>query len=353
MEDTLKNKVSGAKLDFDENDKPFHRLSLYLQEPYTKDEIYMEWPKTESKEVLIEKEDGIYVKEEDVVYLQKLWQVEKNLQRLLLLAKQGEKGVTVPEEWWDEVQAVPYVTAMWDDVFVNKQKVKIDYNITCEGEEGEKVKNLIAKITEKFPNEKDFYMNDYTVIGCYLDNHIIRPPYKSQNTITLYYMYYDKADYKKLLEEYNVQNRDLYSYVCWYGHKYDLDAEERLLKTVIYDTEATSNFQKYPSSFILRPELPVCTGVYFAKIYNADGIEADEYDVFFSTTTDIMKEYCENNNLDFPLPEDRINDHCWVYGLVYDKNTLEIKQVKAYIKVAQDYEEFVKAYSQRLEWKKK
>ena len=56
MEDTLKNKVSGVKLDFDENDKPFHRLSLYLQEPYTKDEIYMEWPKTESKEVLIEKE---------------------------------------------------------------------------------------------------------------------------------------------------------------------------------------------------------------------------------------------------------------------------------------------------------
>ena len=86
MEDTLKNKVSGAKLDFDENDKPFHRLSLYLQEPYTKDEIYMEWPKTESKEVLIEKEDGIYVKEEDVVYLQKLWQVEKNLQRLLFPA---------------------------------------------------------------------------------------------------------------------------------------------------------------------------------------------------------------------------------------------------------------------------
>ena len=56
-------------------------------------------------------------------------------------------------------------------------------------------------------------------------------------------MYYDKTEYKKLLEEYKVPHRDLYSYKFWYGHKYDIDSGERLLKVVIEDSDAVSTYQ--------------------------------------------------------------------------------------------------------------
>ena len=49
-----------------------------------------------------------------------------------------------------------------------------------------------------------------------------------------------------------------------------------------------------------------------------------------------MKKYCEEKSINFPIPEDEEDNYIWTYGLVYDKNTLEIKQVKGYIKVAQD-----------------
>ena len=38
---------------------------------------------------------------------------------------------------------------------------------------------------------------------------------------------------------------------------------------------------------------------FFAKIFNEDGTEADEYDVFFTTTKDIMKEFCEKKDSPF------------------------------------------------------
>ena len=54
-----------------------------------------------------------------------------------------------------------------------------------------------------------------------------------------------------------------------------------------------------------------------------------------------MKAYCEKNSLSFPFPEDKETDWIWTYGLVYDKKTLEIKQVKGYIKKAQDVSDWV------------
>jgi len=89
-------------------------------------------------------------------------------------------------------------------------------------------------------------------------------------------------------------------------------------------------------SFILTNE-----AFFFTKIFNEDGTEADEYDVFFTTTKDIMKEFCKEKNLDFPVPESREDDFIWIYGLVYDKNTLEIKQVKGYVRYPTDEGEWI------------
>lgn len=341
QKEPLNSKKTGITLDFDSETKlPFHRFCTYVTHPTSEEEWYMEFGKAESADLLIQKEDGLYVDEDAVEYLKNSWAIEEYNKSLFMAWRQAVKDVDIPEEWWNTVQVVPIHAAMWDDVYVNKKRVKIDYTLGCDGFEKDEINRIVERLTEKFPNEHDFFSNPYNIIGKYLPNHTIRPPYKSQKTITVYHMYYDKAWFQELLKEYKVPDYS-YEYRFWVGLKYDLDSGERYLKLVFLDNERTNNLEKYPESYIPRPKLPECSHTYFAKIYNPDGTEADEYDIFFTTTAPIMKKYCEENNLDFPIPEIRENEYIWVYGLVYDKNTLEIKQVKGYVKVAQNLENWV------------
>lgn len=332
---------TGVTLDQDDSGL-FQRLTLRVVHPVTNEPCYMEYSKEDSKKVLLQKEDGTYVKEEDVKYLKESWQSNEYENRLAVAWKPAERGVDIPEYWYDEaIQIIPKYTAMWDDVYVDKQKVKVDYSVGCTGTPLNKLNNLIALVRAKFPNDSDFKKQVNNIIGMYLPDHSIRPPYKSNNTITVYHMYYEIDVFNQLLKDYKVPNYD-YTYCFWYGLKYDLDSSERYFKLVIRNSDEVSNYQKHPDSFIPRPQLPVCNEPYFAKIYSPDGTEADEYDVFFSTTPEIMKEYCKENNLKFPIPEDKEKEYIWTYGIVYDKNTLDVKQVKGYIKVAQDPDTWLK-----------
>jgi len=334
-EEPIYSKVIGTYPDVDENNSAFTRLSFSLKHPITKEEIYYQLNKEDSKNLLIEKEDGLYVEEDNVNYLIDGHCVAEYLEALSLAWKPGEEAVDIPSEWWDEVKIVPKDTAMWDEVYVDKEIVKIDYSVGCKSTLLNKLNDLISLVREKFPNDSGFKNNKNNIIGMYLDNHSIRPPYKSNNTITVYHMYYKKDWFQELLKEYKVPEQG-YKYYFWFGFKYDLDSKKRYLKVVIEDNDTTSNYQANPDSFIPRPQLPHCNEPYFAKIYNPDGTEADEYDVFFSTTPKIMKAYCEENELSFPFPEDKEDEYIWTYGLVYDKKTLKIKQVKGYIKKAQE-----------------
>ena len=332
----------GTSKDIDHEDVPFNRLTLNVVHPVSKELIYMEYNKSDSKDVLIEKEDGVYIEEDKINYLKESWQAQEYEDRLAVAWKATERGVDIPAHWYDTtVQIIPKYTAMWDDVYVDKQKVKVDYSVGCTGTPLNKLNNLISLVRAKFPNDSGFKSHPNNIIGMYLPDHSIRPPYKSNNTITVYHMYYEIDIFNQLLKDYKVPDHG-YEYRFWYGLKYDLDSQLRHLKVVIGDDDKTSNYQKYPDSFIPRPQLPVCTTPYFAKIYSPDGTEADEYDVFFSTTPEIMKEYCKENNLKFPIPEDREKEYIWTYGIVYDKNTLDVKQVKGYIKVAQDPDTWLK-----------
>ena len=47
-----------------------------------------------------------------------------------------------------------------------------------------------------------------------------------------------------------------------------------------------------------------------------------------------MKEFCAEHGNQFPIPEEREDDFIWIYGIVYDKNTLEVKQVKGYVRLS-------------------
>ena len=337
---STESSLPGIKPDIDENNVSFNRLTLKSEHPVTEELYYWEFNKNDSKNLIIKEGDNSYVESDDIEYLQDSWAADNYDKALSKIFRTAVKDVDVPDEWWDTIRIVPINSAMWDDVYVNKEKIKKDYSVGCVGDEKDKIDNLIAKITEKFPNEHNFFSNEYNIIGEYVDNHTIRPPYKSQKTVTVYHMYYNKAWFQELLTEYKVPDYS-YLYAFWVGLKYDLELSERYLKLVFADTERTSNYQEHPDTFIPRPKIPVNVRSYFAKIYKPDGTEADEYDIFFTTTPSIMKKYCEENNLDFPLPEEKEKEYIWTYGLVYDKNTLEIKQVKGYIKVAQNAENWL------------
>ena len=330
----------GIAPDLDENVEDLNRLSFSVKHPIEAYMTYWELNKSDSDNLLTKKEDGVYAEEENIDYLRDNWAVGEYMEGLNRAWRIAEKGVDIPEEWWDEVNIVPLKLAMYDDVFVNKEIVKIDYAVGCTGKLKTEYEELINKIKEKFPNEYDFLSNENNIIGKYNDNHTIRPPYKSQNTITVYHMYYPKSWMTKLLKDYKCPDFD-YQYCFWFGLKYDLDLGQKYFKLVIRGNDKTNNYQKHPDSFIPRPQLPVCYDPYFAKIYSEDGTEADEYDVFFSTTPQVMKDYCSKNGLDFPIPESREGDYIWTYGLVYDKKSLKIKQVKGYIKVAQNISDWL------------
>ena len=135
----------------------FQRLTLRVVHPVTNEPCYMEYSKEDSKKVLLQKEDGTYVKEEDVKYLKESWQSNEYENRLAVAWKPAEKGVDIPEYWYDEaIQIIPKYTAMWDDVYVDKQKVKVDYSVGCTGTPLNKLNNLISLVRAKFPNDSDF-----------------------------------------------------------------------------------------------------------------------------------------------------------------------------------------------------
>ena len=326
----------GFTSDVDELNVPFNRFTVTVTHPVSQTDIYFEYNLEDSASLLEEKEDGIYIEKDKVDFLKKSYTATEYENVLASAWRPAVRGVDVPEYWYDKgVEIIPKYTAMWDDVYVDKKRVKLDFNISCTGTALAKVDELIAKVEAKFPNELTIKSNPNNIVGMYYVDEPIRPPYKSNNTITVYHLYYDPDWFNKILEEHKVPDVG-YDYRFWQGFKYDLDSKKRYLKLVISDTEKTSNYQKYPNSFIPRPQLPVCSEPYFAKIYSPDGIEADEYDVFFSTTPEIMKEYCEENNFKFPIPDDLIREYIWTYGIVYNKNTLEVKQIKGYIKISQD-----------------
>ncbi len=319
----------GTSKDIDHEDVPFNRLTLNVVHPVSKEPIYMEYNKSDSKDVLIEKEDGTYAEEADIKYLKELWAATEYHNFLetstLVSPSDGDLGVGVPSG-----TSVPKSTNTYDEVYVNKKLVRTDYNIGLH-----QAQPLIEEVEKVFGKDQDWKQNKFNILGTYTahDDAPLRPPYTNVKTYSWYNVYSKPT--QELLDEFKVKDVG-YTYKIWHSIKYNTVSGKKQLKLVISDDEYTSNYQKHPDTFIPRPEVPIYSTkhdtFFFAKIFNEDGTEADEYDVFFTTTKDIMKEFCEKKRLTFPIPESREDDFIWIYGFVYDKNTLEIKQVKGYIR---------------------
>ena len=219
-----------------------------------------------------------------------------------------------------------YNTNIYDDVYVNKQIVRKDWNIAVgEGPD------LLKRVQDVFPDETLTWASDeLNVIGTYYapDGAPLRPPYKTTNSVSVYHIRQTLEEHPNLCTEFGI---DITSrkWCPWFGLKYDLDNKEKLLKVVYYGHEETKA--------IARPEdLPMEISPYYycyADIYKQGGEKTTERDVFVFSTWEVVKPWCEKNGLDFPIPDDLLtSNNIWCYGIVYDDTSLEVKQVKGYIR---------------------
>tara|TARA_B100001094_G_C18133637_1_gene773726 strand:- start:56 stop:1081 length:1026 start_codon:yes stop_codon:yes gene_type:complete len=315
-----------VKSDIDENNQPFQRLSVWSTHPITKQKIRWEWNKTDSSEIISYTDNEPYVEEDDIDYYQALFQANKYRSYLTdntLIPATSEDNASLSP-------AVPKNPNTYDEVYVNKKLIRVDYNIGLH-----QADPLLAEIETVFGAEQDWDRNRFNIIGTYIehDDAPLRPPYTDVKTYSWYDVFTEVPEDR--LNTFKVSSVG-YTYKTWHSIKYNTVSGKKQLKLVIADNDYTSNYQEHPDTFIPRPDVPVYADgtFFFAKIFNEDGTEADEYDVFFTTTTDIMKKFCAKKELSFPVPESREDDFIWIYGLVYDKNTLAIKQVKGYVRYA-------------------
>jgi|TARA_B100000900_G_C20586506_1_gene719819 hypothetical protein len=295
--------VASVRKDIDEFGKEFYRLRF--ESTYSHQEInyVIEWSKQDS--ALLVDEFGNFDKE----------------------------GAETLERWHKEAEAYRHAigrndsflfrTDIYDEVYVNQKLVRKDWNIaTGDGPA------LLEKVKAAFPKEEEIWESGaLNVIGTYYapDGAPLRPPYKNTNSISMYHVQREPSPY--LLQSYGI-DPSTHTWCPWYGLKYDLETKERMLKIVYYGIKQTEN--------IPRPEgLPEDINPYwyfFADIYHEDGSKSQERDIFLFATEEIFRPWCEKYGHTYPIPDEKLKDDIWCYGIVYDFETLEVKQVKGYIR---------------------
>ena len=233
----------GKTPDIDENDKSFNRLTLNVTHPVTKDNWYMEYSKQDSEDLLIEKENEVYVEENNIKYLKNLWEADEYSFFLetstLVQASEGDLGEGIEEDF-----TVPKSTKTYDEVYVNKKLVRTDYNIGLH-----QAQPLIDEVEKVFGQDQEWKGNRFNIIGTYTahEDAPLRPPYTHEKTYSWYNVY--NLPSQELLDEFKVPDVG-YKYHVWHSIKYNTVTAKKQLKLVIEDNEFTSNYQKHPDTFL-------------------------------------------------------------------------------------------------------
>ncbi len=202
-----------------------------------------------------------------------------------------------------------------DAVYMNGEIKRIDYS--CDRPEA---MTEINRLVEAFPEYtvEQLTSEAQNVIGQY---GAYRPPY-NDNSISFY-------DFTKPSSE------TLAAYGCdvdtygddllgWHGIKHDLTNLTKTAKFVFAQSHGTY-LTNSPTS------LPTNRSIFFARIHNADGTVEPWVDVYIISTINYMREWCEEHSLTFPLPDD-VTDQPWCFSVVYNDDTGEMINVKAYIR---------------------
>lgn len=198
-------------------------------------------------------------------------------------------------------------TCINDAVYSKGVVVRNDYSICLP--EGQA---LLSQLDQAFPGHMVWERNDLNLIGSY---HGYRPPYENESISWYDFEAYPSED---LLAQYGAQG--LYpSFKNWYGMKFDLVTGKILLKLVVDDID------------IPKPDLPKGSKFY-AVTHGVGGFVAEWVDCYVYATSDRMKAWCLDKSVDYALPDEVEDDGCyvWVWGVVFNKDTLEIGSVKAY-----------------------
>ena len=218
--------------------------------------------------------------------------------------------LTVLEEHWidKQIKAASELALATDDVYMNGSVKRQDYSVSTD--EGT---SLVQELQEHWPslNYKKYPIN---IVGKY-DAH--RPPYENAS-ISWYNFEQPSAE---LLSEYGL-SANTYVYKPWHGLKFDLTTKEVLLKVVVEDQSIDQDH---------RPTLPP-NQKFFARIYYKDGSVDPMVDCYVYASPMTMKAYCDSVGITYPLPDDSEESKCWIWGIVYNINTLEVTHVKAYIR---------------------
>jgi hypothetical protein len=195
-----------------------------------------------------------------------------------------------------------------DDVYCDKQIVRQDYSTGIS-----EAVALVEQLQETFPDYDNWLRWEYNILGRYT---AYREPYT--NTGISFYNFGVKPSEELLLRfgtSYLMDN--LYE---WYGLKFDLETEEVMLKVV---------FKNYDGD---TPELPQNARNFYAQTHHQDGTLNDLVDYYAYGTPKLIRQFCEDKGLAYPLPTTTHTD-CdvvWCWGFVFNRQTLEYGPVKAY-----------------------
>ena len=197
---------------------------------------------------------------------------------------------------------------MQDDIYVNKQIKRSDYSISKE-----EAQPLLNILQSNWPSI-NFTKNSLNLVGSYEG---YRPPYTG-SSISWYN--FEKPSVE-LLADYGLLANS-YDYKPWYGLKFDLTTKEVLLKAVVEDQSIGQDE---------RPVLPP-SAKFFARIYYKDGTVDPMIDCYVYASPATMRDYCDSVGITYPLPDDNQEFNCWIWGIVYNSQTLEVTHVKSYIR---------------------
>lgn len=202
-----------------------------------------------------------------------------------------------------------------DEVYMNGEIKRTDYS--CDRPEA---LTEVNRLVEAFPEYtvEQLTAEAQNVIGQY---GAYRPPY-NDNSISFYDFTTPSAE---TLAAYGCDTEtygdDL---LQWHGIKHDLTNLTKTAKFVF-----TQNHGSYLNN--LPAPMPTNRSIFFARIHNADGTIEPWVDVYVISTINYMREWCEEHSLTFPLPDD-VTQQPWCFSVVFNDDTGEMINVKAYIR---------------------
>lgn len=198
--------------------------------------------------------------------------------------------------------------AVRDDVYVNTSLVRQDYSIsTSEGA------TVLQTLKDAFPNYINYDRSSYNMVGSY---SAYREPY--QNSSISWYDFGAKPS-ESLQLSFNA-SYPISNLKNWYGLKFDLTTREVLFKAVVLEYEGN------------KPELPV-SDAFYAITHSQNSTDIGEWiDAYVFATPKRIREFCSAKGLGYPLPANTHTecDVVWIWGFVFNKDTLAYGPVKAY-----------------------